>query len=137
MKKSILVVLLFCSTIFAKEFEVLQNSVIDYKNRLQWQDSIEISEFYDIWRKASAGCKGLVLDGKSDWRLPSVKELKSLANSKIKSKFRYLNMQVFWSSEDDKDDEFNAYTVFIGNGFLNVDDKCNDNYRICVRDIEN
>jgi len=109
-------------------------SVIDTAHKLQWQDSVASEEFFDIWKNAKSYCSALHLDGHNDWRLPTKKELLLLSHDKqLKNRFQHLRERVYWSGDDDPEDDLSAITVFIGNGFVSTDDKCNDNGMICVR----
>ena len=54
------------------------NTVIDNVTGLEWQRTDPGSTY--TWYPARAYCDGLVLDGKSDWRLPSTIELMSLVD---------------------------------------------------------
>lgn len=106
--------------------------VTDKKQRLQWEDSDNDNVF--IWKLAKGYCKQLQLDDRQDWRLPTKKELLSLAqNKRLKNKFRYLSDDVYWTSDDDPEDEFNALSVYIENGYLSGTDKCEKNVVLCVR----
>ncbi len=127
---------LFFVTVLLCVQNAFGGSVIDAKHRLQWQDTLETEEFFDIWKNARSHCEGLHLDGYDDWRLPTKEELVGLARSKeLKASFKHLQQSVYWSGEDDPQDDLNAITVFMGNGFVSTDDKCNDNYMICVRRV--
>jgi len=107
---------------------------IKYKN-LEWQDDREQKE--EIWKMARGYCAQLQLDGKSDWRLPTPKELQKLVKShNLKKQFVYLEEGVYWSSKIDKDDEFSAITVYTGNGFISSSDKCDKYFVMCVRDLK-
>lgn len=134
--KIILIVMLFvCSSLFGGDWVKKPHSVIDVKHHLQWQDTESMQEFNDIWRLAKTRCEGLSLESYDDWRLPTTKELEYLGKSKEgKAKFSYLESEVFWTSEEDKNDDINAVTVFSGNGFVSTSDKCDSAYALCVRD---
>ena len=102
---------------------------------LEWQDNREAKE--EIWKMARSYCSQLRVDGKSDWRLPTPKELQELGKSHdLKKQFVYLEEGVYWSSQIDKDDEFSAITVYSGNGFISSSDKCEKYFVLCVRDLK-
>ena len=108
--------------------------VVKDKN-LEWQDNREAKE--EIWKMARGYCAQLRVDGKSDWRLPTPKELQSLGKSHdLKNKFVFLEEGVYWSSKIDKDDEFSAISVYSGNGFVSSSDKCDKYFVMCIRDIK-
>ncbi|WP_457745630.1 Lcl domain-containing protein [Sulfurimonas sp.] len=108
-------------------------SVVDTKHNLQWQDNGHDTE--DIWKMSVGYCKQLHLDAKSDWRLATATELVALAKEKsLKKKFKHLQSHLYWSVDEDKNDELNAMTVYMGNGFVSSSDKCDKNFMLCVRD---
>jgi len=119
----------------ADDIIVTQESVIDTRGSLEWQDNSEAEE--NIWKMAVGYCKQLDIENHHDWRLPTQKELIALSKrGNLKEKFRYLEANVCWSSDSDKDEELNAITVFTGNGFKSSSDKCDKNFIICVRDYQ-
>ncbi|WP_457749625.1 Lcl C-terminal domain-containing protein [Sulfurimonas sp.] len=114
--------------------DVLQEkqSVIDTKHHLQWQDDTSRDELK--WKLAKGYCKQLKLGGYNDWRLPSKTELSVLAKSKnMKKHFKFLETQIYWTSNEDISDNLNAITIYTGNGFASTSDKCDKNFFICVR----
>jgi hypothetical protein len=130
---------LFIASCFVLQFLSLSafgdSAVVDKKAALEWQDNKESSEA--IWKMANAKCKQLHLNNHIDWRLPTPKELQHLAKSqKLKMEFDFLEESVYWSDAIDKDDEFSAMAVYMGNGFSSSNDKCDKNFVICVRDIK-
>lgn len=136
MKTTILLTTLLSFTLLYASSDTKQSeSVVDTKNRLEWQDSQQIESYEDKWGIANGHCEGLNLGDHKDWRLPTNKELIALAkNAKEKKQFSYLSQQVFWTSQEDPENEINAFTVYIGNGHLSSNDECDANHIICVRD---
>jgi len=111
------------------------DSIIDAKHHLEWQDDREHEE--NIWKMAVGYCKQLHIKNSSEWRLPTKEELVELSKSKIlKNKFNFLQEGIYWSGEIDKNENLNAITVFIGNGFISSSDKCDKNFVMCVREIK-
>ena len=118
------------------DFVKMPDSVVDKKHHLQWQDTTKLEMYEEKWDMSREHCKGLNLDSFSDWRLPTQKELISLAQNKaIKASFVYLKKQVFWSANEDKNNPLNAYTIYIGNGHKSSNDKCETNNVVCVRTV--
>ena len=80
-------------------------TVIDSETKLEWQDSYAEDKFTNLsYRNAITECEGLKLDGKEDWRLPNINELKSIVvdtqyepsiNSEI---FKKISSSFYWSS---------------------------------------
>ena len=85
---------------------------------------------------ANSYCKQLKLNGR-EWRLPTKKELVSLGKSEnLKSKFKFLEEGVYWSSDIDQDEDLNAITIYSSNGFSSSNDKCDKNFIICVHSLK-
>lgn len=118
----------------AGEWVKSKESVIDTKHALQWQDNVTLEDYEEKWEMSSKHCSALMLDGHHDWRLPTKQELTWLAKSDAgKKRFSHLQKQVFWTSQEDLDDDINAFAVYIGNAHLSSNDKCEINKAICVR----
>ena len=74
--------------------------VNDTKTGLMWQDDAVMH--YD-WNTAITACENLTLGGYSDWRLPNIRELKSIvdkskANPAISPNFTAIASNNYWSS---------------------------------------
>jgi len=101
----------------------------DSKNNIEWLDK----EFNDnIWKMAKSMCSQEDYADKDDWRLPTPKELKSLAtDEEKKALFTHIYDGLYWTNEEE--DEFSAYAIYIGNGFQSSNDKCDKYLYLCVR----
>jgi hypothetical protein len=69
--------------------------------RLMWQDDDDPSSEKILWQDAINYCENLSLAGYSDWRLPNIKELKSIldtVNTGMDSVFVNDEMSAYWSS---------------------------------------
>lgn len=55
-------------------------TVTDLSTGLMWQQDISEYSNYMTWEKALAYCEGLNLGSYSDWRMPTIKELRSMLN---------------------------------------------------------
>lgn len=134
MKRVVIFLLLIINISFADDS---LGVVRDKSAHLEWQDSPEVSEKINIWKMAKAHCESMYYKGFNDWRLPSKSELLRLAKSKsLKKGFSYLGDYLYWSKDEEKEDELNAYVVYLPNGFVSLSDKCEKNYALCVRDIK-
>ncbi len=76
---------------YGKEFSFYNNYFLDMETRLLWQRmNYSVNHTYQI---AEAYCDGLIIDGKSNWRLPQEKELYTLIARPVKNRqeaFGYL-----------------------------------------------
>ncbi|QOP45593.1 DUF1566 domain-containing protein [Sulfurimonas paralvinellae] len=129
MKNILIILLLFLgSFVFGNE-----QSILDEKQQLEWQDDVEHVELK--LKLAKGYCSQMSLNGFTDWRIPSKKELVNLfQNKKLKQKFTYLQDAVYWTKTDDEKDDLNAYTIYSANAYISVSDKCDKNFIMCVRD---
>jgi hypothetical protein len=89
-------------------------SVTDSRTQLVWQSDIAPSVL--DWSSALAYCEALTLDGNSDWRLPSGKELMSVLDftqttPTIAPVFSARPTTTFWSSSPLKGFENTAYAI--------------------------
>jgi len=126
----IFLLLLFLPSLFADVKET-KGSVIDTKNHLEWMDSTKIEEKEEIWKMANSYCHNLRYLQHSDWHTPSLDEFKKLLE--VKKYFRHLDDSVFWTSQEDSDDDLNAVEFYIGNGHVSTEDKCEKESVMCVR----
>lgn len=132
--KKIILLLSISVLAFAGAYKHKQ-SVIDTKNHLQWQDMPDNQDLDRKYREANSYCKSLDLLSYNDWRLPTVKELQSMvAISKDKKLFKFVAVDGYWSSEEDKKDEVNVMEAFSTNGHVFAADRCDTSHFRCVRD---
>ncbi len=106
------------------------------------QETADIGEVN--WQTALSYCEGLELSGYSDWRMPNIRELKSLVNHKaslnavLDSVFQYETAYAacyYWSSTTNTTgNTADARVVCFGNGVPDLRDKANEPaYVRCVR----
>lgn len=116
--------------------------VKDKLTGLLWQKPVDYTN--RIWKDALTHCENLDFAEKTDWRLPNVNELHSLAtyekNSELQTTFPDLGSDFFWSSTTNSNKIENAWVVEFKYGILKPElpkDK-NENYiyTLCVRDEE-
>ena len=113
-------------------------TVTDNITGLMWQQ--EDDDVERIWEDAIMYCEGHSLAGKSDWRLPNYKELKSIVNLRVKDpaidKEYFPNTDSFqyWTSTTDNDGSVTAaWYVEFNLGRFNDNSKVNEYYVRCVR----
>jgi len=132
--KKLIVILMVAQVLFGAQYsrDSVNNIVIDSKNRLEWQDDTNIIQ--GTWRGAINRCDAMVLDGKSDWRLPNINELRSILDYQTnREKSIFINpipvSRYAWSSSSMPNLIF--YVLGFPRGFLS---KTSSSYYIrCVR----
>ena len=102
-----------------------QGIILDNKTGLAWQDDYgdnagEIKKA--TWQDALVYCHELRLGGRSDWRLPNIKELRSIVDRSrfdpaIDSAFTNVSSNVYWSSTTNVSDSSYAWLVYFNVGY--------------------
>jgi hypothetical protein len=127
----------YIALVFALTFLEAQ-TFVDTTTRLEWQDDASVKK---DWQGAIAYCKNLSLEGKSDWRLPSIEELLSITDDTkyhpaIKSGFKNVVSDGYWSSSSGASGVDLAWYVRFDDGGGSTDDKSYEGYVRCVRDSD-
>jgi hypothetical protein len=107
--------------------------VKDNTTGLVWQKG-EVSG--KRWQEALEYCENLTYAGYSDWRLPNINELASLANydkHSPASDFPDIPLEYFWSSTTSREEESVALLFFFYNASLKASSKARLSYVKCVR----
>ena len=117
---------------FSKQGDI----VIDSKAKLMWQDNSDVVK-YKNWSNALEYCHNLTLGGYSDWRLPNIRELLSIAdkrkyNPAIYSTFKNVVSGYYWSASTDASNTSNAWIVNFKYGYDHWHPKSNSLYVRCV-----
>ena len=93
------------STTSENRFTRVNDIVIDSKTSLDWQDDSEVSNSNrNNWNDSISYCESLVLNNKSDWRLPNANEAISLRYGDNTldylgfSQFTRVNQSYYWTS---------------------------------------
>jgi len=116
--------------------------VTDTTTNLQWQDNIDAKTVTKTWKEAIEYCKALKLGDYTNWRLPSINELKSIINRKyinptISKSFKNTNITDFyWSSTTLTSSKYYARTVGFNYGYIKGFGKRIKQYIRCVRDVK-
>ncbi len=126
MKKIFLLCIVMSSLSMAGFSRTADKIVIDSNTTLQWQDNeLENSETEKSWELAIDYCEDLVLGVYDDWRLPNIKELKSIiertrvnpAIDQDPAKFVWTaSGNPYWSSTTFSSNHAYAWAVFFNNG---------------------
>jgi hypothetical protein len=128
--RAILLMILGMSCLYGSE------SVIE--GALQWQDDRDAKTVQKDWAGAKSYCANLTLDGYSDWRLPSIKELQSIVDitkhdPAIKAGFSNTASSWYWSASPDVGGDSVAWVVHFYGGYTYYDTKTYKYYVRCVR----
>jgi hypothetical protein len=110
--------------------------VNDTKTGLMWQDDA-VGRIMN-WSTAITTCENLTLGGYSDWRLPNIRELKSItdrtrANPAISPNFIAIASDFYWSSTMNASDSSGAWGVGFKYGNVVWLNKASSYYVRCVR----
>lgn len=108
---------------------------IDPETGLEWQS--EPTEPM-TWHEAQAYARSLLLDGKKDWRLPTLKELESLLDRKryrpvMRAEIPFSDRRSYWSSTTFGPDRNNAWIVMFDGAYVLSYYKTNRYHIRCVR----
>ena len=139
--KKIALGLLMTATLIYADFTRSNGIVTDTKTGLQWQDDYSDnggSIKQTTWSGAIDYCENLMLGGYSDWRLPNIVELCSVAdrlhyNPAMNSVFQSITTGYYWSSTTLADYTGNAWIVNFYDGYSSNGNKTGTYYVRCVR----
>ncbi len=140
MKKSILSILIFCELLSSTCINNGDKTVTCSESKLMWVDRQDHRSI-GTWTEVLEYCEKLNLAGYSDWRLPNINELLSIADFRenifsINSAFKNSKSKHYWSSTTFK--EYRDYDKAWSLGFegrISVTRKVVDSHALCVRDI--
>jgi hypothetical protein len=124
-------------TIAERYVSVGDSSVYDSLNNLVWQ--VSPMPIMLNWEDALIAAENLYLDGHSDWRLPNIKELRSLNDEALvqpsinKAVFPKVTVNNYWSSTTLPNQTTKAWYWSNAFGITTYDAKTVANYVLCVR----
>ena len=93
------------------------------------------------WETGLAYADSLLLAGYDDWRMPNIKELRSINDDLLfnpsvdTTYFTGATADLYWSSTSEANDSARAWTVDFDYGLVSYNDKVNSNYVRVVRNI--
>ncbi|MEO8045930.1 MAG: DUF1566 domain-containing protein [Nitrospirota bacterium] len=95
-----------------------------------------------VWKNAAGICAKKTVGGKKGWRLPTVKELETLADHTIYPPpalppghpFSNIEFFGYWTATEHEDYTMSAWDVNFDYGIVGNDFKINKNFVWCVRD---
>lgn len=112
-------------------------TVTDAVTTLVWQQQDDA--ITKTWEQALTYCEGLSLGGFTDWRLPNIKELRSIVDSSTYSPsitttyFPNTQSSCYWSSTTYALYSAGAWYVDFGSGYVDYSNEANGYYVRCVR----
>lgn len=117
-----------------------KEAALDNETGLVWE--MVPARVTTVWQKAAAVCAKKTVGGKNDWRLPSLKELETLADHTIYPPpalvkghpFSNIELHGYWTSTEHEEYPFSAWDVNFDYGIIGNDFKINKNFVWCVRD---
>jgi len=140
--KKIFTILIAVSTLALSDFTRNGDIVTDNSTKLQWDDSAINGAIgggtVGNWETAISYCEDLTLEGYSDWRLPNIREFKSIidrsrANRTLYDAFQNITNANHWTSTTSVSNSTQAWTVSVTGGNDATYDKTVDFYARCVR----
>lgn len=118
---------------------LIMSTWLDPETGLEWQRE---SPGEMSWLDALAYSRELELDGKTDWRLPTVSELETLLDRSVlhyelrpivREEVPFRDSLSYWSSTTFRDGTKNAWIVMFDGGYVLSYDKKNAYHVRCVR----
>lgn len=117
------IILSFCLSVVALMAEYIQDqeTVTDTQNGFMWQDSQETMSVRRDWEGAVAYCEKLELAGHNDWRLPNIRELKTIIDHSkympaMNPAFRHVALDGYWSATPYAKHPTHVWNVHFGTG---------------------
>jgi hypothetical protein len=131
------IVLFFAVYVIAGDFtDNSDGTVTDSHTGLMWQQGEAGSM---NWESAITYCEGTSLAEYTDWRLPNIKELRSIVDDSLydpsidTNYFPNAYASYYWSSTTDVSDTPTAWIVDFNDGCVSSYNKSNGYYVRCVR----
>jgi len=118
----------------------LSGVVLDKKNGIYWQDTLDSKESSEDWDDAVAYCDKLELAGMEHWRLPTFKELFSIVDYKrikpaIDPVFDFTEEGTYWTSTTFAPNVSRAWTIDFRTGKSFYSYKSTNHAVRCVKEL--
>ncbi len=119
-------------------YTVYGDMVIDEGTGLVWQNDADVTSKELTWEETFAYCENLTLGGYDDWRLPNIRELRSIVDytrhsPAIDTTIFSCESSHYWSSTSGAGGSDYAWSVYFNYGYSNRHGKFNSYYIRCVR----
>lgn len=114
-------------------------SINDLYTGLMWQ--YKDDDQTRNWENALTYCEDLHLAGYDDWRLPDIRELRSLVERALNDPaienifLPYVKSAAYWSSTTSVSYTSKAWLISFSSGLTDWSDKTNELYARCVRGL--
>jgi len=136
--KYIFYILLYFNIVLCDNFVKGENIVLDITNNMVWQDNIEVVQNASTFSEAKEYCRSLFLNGFSDWKLPTIKELQTIVDitrvkPAINDQFKFIEPTSYWSSSEDIIDDGYGWYIGFKTGATYKDNKDYACFVRCVR----
>lgn len=119
-----------------------RNVVIDYENKLMWEDRIDNMKLMLSHKEAEPYCEKLNFAGYNNWRLPHIDEFKLIVDKRnkknfINKAFRYNQKGPYWAETAHfRTFWFYADYMHFISGTAYYDNRNKKKFIRCVRDIK-
>ena len=141
--KKIVIFSLLISIMSIESFatELKRSSVVtDNINKIYWQDNSSSKMTSEDWDDAVEYCDKLTLDGVTNWRLPTFRELLSITDYShvdpaINPYFDEVAMGTYWTSTNFSASKSRAWTIDFRTGKTYYNYKTTNHTVRCVKDM--
>ncbi len=139
--KWIFLVIMGFGILNAQIVKTSKNTITDTTTKLQWQDNSDVKTITRDWKGAIKYCKNLTINGHHDWRLPTIKEMKSIKLYKdgipgMVDGFKNNTYGAYWSSTPYKGYPKFAWGLNYYSGFVGYVIKSYKGHVRCVRSVK-
>jgi hypothetical protein len=143
--KIFIIVLFVKLTLLGSSLIKSGNYVIDDNNKLMWQDSLKNVNIRGTHEEVINYCEKLNDSGFTNWRLPTIKEYKTIIDkTRVKDQimlhksFKYVLRTDYWISDRTWTRNFGlyGYYIFIKSGSIYYQNRSYKKFVRCVREMK-